>query len=54
VADRVVVELKSVSRLDEIHRTQLISYLRTTGLRGGLLINFRVSKLKEGLVRVVL
>lgn len=50
----VVVELKSVMRLDEIHRAQLISYLRTTGLRGGLLINFRVPALRRGLQRVVL
>ena len=50
----IVVELKSVVRLDEIHRAQLISYLRTTGLRGGLLINFRVPVLHSGLKRVVL
>ena len=50
----VVVELKSVVRLEEIHRAQLISYLRTTGLRGGLLINFRVPILRSGLKRVVL
>ena len=50
----VVVELKTVRRLDEIHRAQLISYLRTTGLRGGLLINFRVPVLQQGLKRVVL
>jgi GxxExxY protein len=50
----IVVELKSVLRLDDIHRAQLISYLRTTGLRGGLLVNFRVPLLKHGLKRVVL
>ena len=50
----IVVELKSVVRIDEVHRAQLISYLRTTGLRGGLLINFRVPLLKQGLRRVVL
>ena len=49
----VVVELKSVVRLEEIHRAQLISYLRTTGWRGGLLINFRVPLLRSGLKRVV-
>ena len=54
VADAVVVELKSVAKFDEIHRSQLISYLKTIGLRGGLLINFRVTRLKDGLVRVVL
>ena len=50
----IVVELKSVMKLDEIHRAQLISYLRATGLRGGLLINFRVPVLYSGLKRVVL
>jgi GxxExxY protein len=50
----IVVELKSVVRLDEVHRAQLISYLRTAGLRGGLLINFRVPVLQRGLRRVVL
>jgi GxxExxY protein len=49
----IVIELKAVSKLDEIHRAQLISYLRTTGLRGGLLINFRVPLLRDGLRRVV-
>jgi GxxExxY protein len=50
----IVVELKSVLRLDQVHRAQLISYLKTTGLRGGLLINFRASTLRQGLQRIVL
>jgi GxxExxY protein len=54
VGGRIVVELKSVNALDDIHRAQLISYLRTTGLKGGLLINFRVPILPKGLKRVVL
>jgi GxxExxY protein len=54
VEGEIVVELKAVVRLDEVHRAQLISYLRTTGLRGGLLINFRVPVLQRGLRRVVL
>ena len=54
VEQAIVVELKAVVKLDEVHRAQLISYLRTTGLRGGLLINFRVAVLKRGLRRVVL
>jgi GxxExxY protein len=54
VGGLIVVELKAVSVLDEVHRAQLISYLRTTGLRGGLLINFRVPVLVKGLKRVVL
>ena len=54
VGGLIVVELKAVSRLEEIHRAQLISYLRTMRLRGGLLINFRVRVLKDGLQRIVL
>ena len=54
VEGAIVVELKSVVRLDDVHRAQLISYLRTAGLRGGLLINFRVPVLRQGLKRVVL
>ena len=50
----VVVELKAVTRLEQIHRAQVISYLHTTGLRAGLLINFRVPILPHGLQRIVL
>jgi GxxExxY protein len=53
VGGLIVVELKAVSVLDDVHRAQLISYLRTTRLRGGLLINFRVPILPKGLKRVV-
>jgi GxxExxY protein len=54
VGNAIVVELKAVVRLDEVHRAQLISYLKSMGLRGGLLINFRVDRLQQGLKRVVL
>ena len=50
----VVVELKAVAGLEEIHRAQPLSYLKTTGVRGGLLINFRVRVLKQGIQRIVL
>ena len=49
----IIVELKAVARLEDVHQAQLISYLRTTGLRGGLLINFRVPVLHRGLKRIV-
>ena len=54
VESAIVVELKSVTRLDDVHVAQVMSYLKTTGLRGGLLINFRVPVLRRGLRRVVL
>ena len=50
----ILVELKAVPRLREFHRQQVISYLRTTGLRIGLLPNFNAVLLKEGMKRVVL
>ena len=54
VAGAVLVELKAVPRLRDFHRHQVISYLRTTGLRIGLLLNFNAVLLKEGMRRVVL
>jgi GxxExxY protein len=54
VKKQLVVELKAVTRLDEIHRAKVISYLKTTGLRAGLLINFHVPVLRQGLKRIVL
>jgi len=50
----IVVELKAVKRLEDVHRAQVISYLKTTGLNGGLLLNFNVPVLKVGLQRIVL
>ncbi len=40
VEDKVIVEVKSVERLDDVHRAQLMNYLRISGIRVGLLINF--------------
>jgi GxxExxY protein len=50
----IVVELKAVRRFEEIHEAQVVSYLKTTGLRGGLLINFHVPVLSRGIKRIVL
>lgn len=49
----VVVELKAVEKLDPIHEAQLLSYLKLSGCRVGLLINFNVKMLKEGIHRMV-
>ncbi len=54
VDDRVIVELKSVERLAPIHESQLLTYLRLSKLRVGLLINFNVPILPKGIVRRVL
>jgi GxxExxY protein len=53
IAGRVVVEVKSVERLHQIHRAQLLTYLKLTGLRIGLLFNFNVEFLRNGMRRVV-
>jgi GxxExxY protein len=52
VADRLIVEVKAVEALLPIHKAQLLTYLRLSGLRLGLLINFNVVRLKEGIRRV--
>lgn len=54
VANRVIVETKSVEHLDDAHVAQVLSYLKATGFRVGLLLNFRASQLRRGIRRVVL
>ena len=49
----VVVELKATTRIDAIHESMVVSYLRTTGLRLGLLLNFNCRTMKEGVKRIV-
>ncbi|HWE39067.1 MAG TPA: GxxExxY protein [Isosphaeraceae bacterium] len=53
VAKKVVVELKSVEHLAPIHEAQLLSYLKLSGHKVGLLINFNVTILKSGVKRIV-
>ena len=53
VAGRVVVEVKSVDALHPIHEAQLLSYIRLSGIRVGLLINFNVLCLRNGVKRMV-
>jgi GxxExxY protein len=54
VGGALIVELKAVEALAPIHTAQVISYLKTTGRLLGLLINFNVPVLKEGIRRIVL
>ena len=53
VANSVVVEVKSVEALAPIHEAQLLTYLKLTGVKIGLLLNFNVVVLKSGLRRLV-
>ena len=54
VENRIVLELKCVQSLEAVHRAQLLSYLKLTGMRLGLLMNFKVPVLKQGIKRVIL
>ncbi|RKY64328.1 MAG: GxxExxY protein, partial [Candidatus Latescibacterota bacterium] len=53
VEEEVIVEVKAVDRLAPIHQAQLLSYLRLSGCKVGLLINFNVKVLKSGIRRIV-
>lgn len=54
VENKVVVEMKSVKELLPVHEAQLLTYMRLTNCRVGLLVNFKVPVLKNGLKRYVL
>lgn len=54
VEREVIIELKVVKKLMPIHEAQLMTYMKLTGCRIGLLINFNVSRLKDGIRRISL
>jgi GxxExxY protein len=54
VAGAVVVEVKAIERVAPVHEAQLLTYLRMGGWKAGLLINFNVPVLRDGIVRRVL
>ena len=53
IEDKFIVEVKSVEALTDVHLAQLLTYLRLSDCRLGLLINFNVKLLKEGVRRVI-
>lgn len=53
VEDQVIVELKCVKHLAPLHTSQLLTYLRLTGLEVGLVLNFNTTRLVDGIKRVV-
>ena len=53
VGDKVIIEIKSVEALALVHRMQLLTYLRLANFRLGLLINFNVERIRDGIHRVV-
>jgi GxxExxY protein len=54
VEEKVIVELKSVEALNDVHTAQLLTYLKFTKIKLGLLLNFNVAHLKQGIKRVAL
>ena len=53
INQKVIIELKAVEKLLPIHQAQLLTYLKLTGIKLGLLINFNVPVLKDGIKRIV-
>jgi len=53
VDEQIVLELKSVERLEPIHKAQLLTYLKLSGFPMGLLMNFNVPLMRQGIVRLV-
>jgi GxxExxY protein len=53
VAEKIVLELKSAEAITDLHKAQLLTYLRLSKKKVGLLLNFNVPVLKDGIVRLV-
>lgn len=53
VEDKVIIELKSVEKIMPVHKKQLLTYLKLTDMKLGLLINFNVELIKNGITRIV-
>jgi hypothetical protein len=54
VFKRVIIEVKSVEKLNEVHLAQVLTYMKLSGCKLGYLLNFNVKQLKEGIKRIVL
>jgi len=53
VEETIILELKALDRLEPIHQAQLLTYLKLSGLKLGLLLNFNVPVMRDGIVRIV-
>src|SRR4030066_108670 len=53
VEGKIILELKSCEKIEGVHKAQLLTYLKLSGLKLGLILNFNVPIMKEGIVRVV-
>lgn len=54
IEDAVIIELKSVDEIAPIHKAQLMTYLKLAGIKLGLLMNFNVTDLKQGINRIIM
>ena len=54
VEEKLIVELKTVDAILPVHEAQLLTYLKLSGLKTGLILNFKTALLKDGIVRMVL
>ncbi len=53
VENTIILELKSCEKIEPIHKAQLLTYLKLTGLKLGLLLNFNMPAMRDGIVRLV-
>ena len=53
IEDKIILELKSCEKVDPIHKAQLLTYLKLSGLHLGLILNFNVPVMRDGIVRIV-
>ena len=53
VENRIILELKSCEKIEPIHKAQLLTYLKLSGMHLGLLLNFNVPVMRDGIVRIV-
>jgi GxxExxY protein len=53
VENRIILEVKSCEKIEDIHKAQLLTYLKISGLKLGLLFNFNTPVMKDGIVRIV-
>ena len=53
VERKVIIELKSVENIQPVHKKQVLTYLKLTGMKLGLLVNFNAALIKDGITRIV-
>jgi len=53
VENAIILELKSCEKIEPIHKAQLLTYLKLSGLNLGLLLNFNMTVMRDGIVRIV-